>query len=141
MIIAIVILSVLVLAETGFIFWLLKVLKNTFSITENLVDIAQGKSPRAMQEAYDGKYYPATVIATVHFNAEQEMTITDFSRYESHKVVCFSIHTPQSINEYYQCDIESLGDEAMEEASKPVIFKNVVVYAPREGMWTWKPAE
>lgn len=141
MIIAIIILSVLVLAETGFIFWLLKVLKNTFSIIESALDMAAGKTPRNLATAYDGQYYPATVIATVHFNAEQEMTITDFSQYESHKVVGFSIHTPQSINEYYKYDIESLGEEAIEEVSKPVIFKNVVVYAPREGMWTWKPAE
>lgn len=141
MIIAIVILACCLVAALAFIFWLSQILKNTFTITADLTDIIANKAPRSLQTAYDGQYYPATVIATVHFNSDQDMTITDFSLYETKKIVGFSIFTPQSLNEYYKCDIESLGEEAIAEAMKPVIFKNVVVYAPKEGMWTWKSAE
>ena len=86
MAVVIVILAVLLLGAAAFIFWLLKVLKNTFSITENLIDMAQGKSPRAMKEAYDGKYYPATVIAQVKFDQPHEGKVVDWSLYEEKKI-------------------------------------------------------
>ena len=79
MIVAIVILSILLIGAIAFIFWLLGVLKNTFSIVEDMSDFAQGRTPRSFKEAYDGKYYPATVIAQLKFNSPEEMSITDFS--------------------------------------------------------------
>ena len=141
MIIALVILSCIVIAETAFIFWLSKVLKNTFEITQNTMDILMNKPPRNLQEAYDGKYYPATVFATIQFNANQEMTITDFSRYEDKKIVGFIIYTPKSMDEWYGYDLSELSDEAKEKLAQPAIFKNAIVFAPKEGMWTWKSSE
>lgn len=36
---------------------------------------------------------------------------------------------------------EELDDEIREALGGPTIFKDVIVYAPKEGMWTWKSAE
>ena len=141
MIVAIIILSTLLLAALAFIFWLCQVLKNTFEIAENMMDMVENKIPRSLRTAYDGKYYPATVIAKMEFEAPQEMTITDFSLYESKKIVGFTIYTVDSMEKYYGNIMKDLDDIELELLSKPAIFKNVIVYAPKEGMWTWKSAE
>ena len=139
MIIAVIVLSMLVLAETGFIFWLLKVLKITFEVIEQAMDMAQGKTPAKFKAAYDGKYYPATVISQVKFNCDKEMIITDFSMYEDKKIVGFTICTKESMRDYLGAAADDIPDEVLEETfGTPTIFKNVVVYAPREGTWTWK---
>ena len=142
MIIAIIILSVLLAGAVAFIFWLLQVLKNTYEIVENAMDMALGKTPRNYKEAYDGKYYPATVISQVKFDCDSEMVITDFSLYESKKIVGFTLCTKESPKEYAGVAAEDIDEEILEEAfCTPSIFKNVIVYAPMEGMWTWKSAE
>lgn len=132
MVAAIIILSLLVLAETLFIFWLFEVLKNTFEIVQDLSDMANGKIPKGYKKAYDGKYYPATVVATIQFESPQRMTVTDFSMYESKKIVGFTIYTSETMKEYF-------GEDADDgEKSKTAIFKDVIVYSPIEGVWTWK---
>lgn len=142
MAVVIIILAVLLLGATAFIFWLLKVLKNTFSITENLIDMAQGKSPRAMKEAYDGKYYPATVIAQVKFDQSYEGKAVDWSLYEEKKIVGFTMMTTDKVEDYYGKEfIEMLGEEDLEELTSPVIIKNALVYAVREDDWFWKSAQ
>ena len=142
MAVVIVILAVLLLGAAAFIFWLLKVLKNTFSITENLIDMAQGKSPRAMKEAYDGKYYPATVIAQVKFDQPHEGKIVDWSLYEEKKIVGFIMMTTDKVEDYYGKEfIEMLDEEDLEELTSPVIIKNALVYAVREDDWFWKSAQ
>jgi hypothetical protein len=142
MAVVIVILAVLLLGAAAFIFWLLKVLKNTFSITENLIDMAQGKSPRAMKEAYDGKYYPATVIAQVKFDQPHEGKIVDWSLYEEKKIVGFIMMTTDKVEDYYGKEfIEMLDEEDLEELTSPVIIKNALVYAVREDDWFWKLAQ
>lgn len=142
MAVVIVILAVLLLGATAFIFWLLKVLKNTFSITENLIDMAQGKSPRAMREAYDGKYYPATVIAQVKFDQPHEGKVVDWSLYEEKKIVGFIMMTTDKVEDYYGKEfIEMLDEEDLEELTSPVIIKNALVYAVREDDWFWKSAQ
>lgn len=142
MAVVIVILAVLLLGATAFIFWLLKVLKNTFSITENLIDMAQGKSPRAMKEAYDGKYYPATVIAQVKFDQPHEGKVVDWSLYEEKKIVGFIMMTTDKVEDYYGKEfIEMLDEEDLEELTSPVIIKNALVYAVREDDWFWKSAQ
>ena len=142
MIIAIVILSVLLVGAVAFIFWLLQVLKNTYEIVEQAMDMAQGKTPQKYKTAYDGKYYPATVISQVKFNCDEEMLITDFSMYEEKKIVGFTVCTKETIREYIGAAADDLPDDLLEETfTTPTIFKNVVVYAPMEGMWTWKSAE
>ena len=142
MAVVIIILAVLLLGATAFIFWLLKVLKNTFSITENLIDMAQGKSPRAMKEAYDGKYYPATVIAQVKFDQPHEGKVVDWSLYEEKKIVGFIMMTTDKVEDYYGKEfIEMLDEEDLEELTSPVIIKNALVYAVREDDWFWKSAQ
>ena len=142
MIIAIIILSVLLIGAVAFIFWLLQVLKNTYEIIENAIDMALGKTPRNYKKAYEGRYYPATVISQVKFNCDYDMIIRDFSMYEDKKIVGFTICTTETMREYLGAQGEDIPDETLEEAiGKPSIFKNVVVYAPMEGMWTWKSQE
>lgn len=140
--IVIAILAVLLLGAAAFIFWLLGVLKNTFHITENLVDLLQGKSPRAMKEAYDGKYYPATVIAQVKFGQPSEGKIVDWSLYEEKKIIGFFMLTTDKPEDYYGKEfIEHLEEEELEELLKPVIIKNALVYAVKEDDWFWKSVE
>ena len=142
MIVAIVILSVLLLGAVAFIFWLLQVLKNTFEVVEQAMDIAQGKTPKQFKTAYDGKYYPATVISQVKFNCDKEMIITDFSMYEDKKIVGFTVCTTETIQEYIGAAADDIPDDLLEETfATPTVFKNVIVYAPMEGMWTWKSQE
>lgn len=142
MAVVIVILAVLLLGAAAFIFWLLKVLKNTFSITENLIDMAQGKSPRAMKEAYDGRYYPATIIAQVKFDQPHEGKVVDWSLYEEKKIVGFIMMTTDKVEDYYGKEfIEMLDEEDLEELTSPVIIKNALVYAVREDDWFWKSAQ
>jgi hypothetical protein len=142
MVIAIIVLSILLAGALAFIFWLLQVLKNTYEIIENAMDMALGKTPRDYKKAYDGKYYPATVILQIKFNCDSEMVITDFSMYEDKKIVGFTIYTKESMQEYMDMAADDIPDEILEETiGTPAIFKNVIVYAPMEGMWTWKSQE
>jgi hypothetical protein len=142
MIVAIVILSFLLVGAVAFIFWLLQVLKNTFEVIEQAMDMAQGKTPTKFKTAYDGKYYPATVISQVKFNCDKEMVITDFSMYEDKKIVGFTVCTKETIQEYIGAAADDFDDDILKETfGSPTIFKNVVVYSPVEGMWTWKSAE
>ena len=46
-----------------------------------------GKTALKYKTAYDGKYYPATVITQVKFNCDQESIIVDFSMYDTKKIV------------------------------------------------------
>lgn len=142
MVIAIIVLSILLAGALAFIFWLLQVLKNTYEIVENAMDMALGKTPRDYKKAYDGKYYPATVILQIKFNCDSEMVITDFSMYEDKKIVGFTIYTKESMQEYIGAAADDIPDEILEEViGTPTILKNVIVYAPMEGMWTWKSQE
>ena len=146
MIVAIVILSILLAGAIAFIFWLLGVLKNTFEIVESTLDMAAGKTPPRMKEAYDGKYYPATVISQIQFGCDSETVITDFSMYKDKKIVGFILQTKETALEYIGANLEAVEDEeVLSELEKtlgePTVFKNVLVYAPWEGMWTWKAAD
>lgn len=142
MTVVIIIMGVVIAGLSALIFLLWQVLKNTLSALESIADIKSGKTPAKLKEAYDGQYYPATVIAQIQFDAPQQMTVADFSRYdmESRKgLVGFFICTQQSAADYYGDEIEMLEeDEANELFGRPAIFKDVLVYAPMEGMWTWK---
>ena len=130
------------LAQSPLFFWLLQVLKNTFEVVEQAMDMAQGKTPKQFKTAYDGKYYPATVISQVKFNCDKEMIITDFSMYEDKKIVGFTVCTTETIQEYIGAAADDIPDDLLEETfATPTVFKNVIVYAPMEGMWTWKSQE
>lgn len=142
MIVAIIILSILFTGSVAFIFWLLGVLKNTFKIIDSSLDMAMGKTPKQFRAAYDGKYYPAIVISQVKFKCDSDMIITDFSMYEDKKIIGFTICTTETMREYVGAQGDGIPDEILEESlGKPSVFKNVIVYAPWEGMWTWKSQE
>lgn len=142
MIVAIIVLSILLVGSIAFIFWLLGVLKNTFKVIDSSLDMAAGKIPKKFRAAYDGKYYPATVISQVKFECDSDMIITDFSMYEDKKIIGFTICTRETMREYIGAQGDDIPDEILEEGlGKPTMFKNVIVYAPWEGMWTWKSQE
>lgn len=145
MIIAIIILATLLAAAAVIIFCLGKVLKNTFDMTTGLMDLIENKQPRTLRKAYNDKYYPATIIAQVKFNSEWEGTVTDFSMYETHKIVGITVMTKESVNDYYGEEViaalEEIGDEAVEALHEPMIMKNKLVYEVAEGVWAWKSAE
>lgn len=142
MVVAIIILSILLAGAIAFIFWLFRVLKNTFNIVEASLDMVSGKPSEKFGKAYDNKYYPATVISQVKFNSDSEMMIVDFSMYEEKKIIGFTIYTNESEREYIGVQGDDIPDGILEEAfGTPTIFKNAIVYAPWEGMWTWKSAD
>ena len=143
MIIAIIILGVLLAVAAAIIFCLYRVLKNTFSMTEELLNIVEGKQlPQFSRKAYNDVYYPATIIAKINFNAEWEGQITDFSMYDKYKIVGLTIMTKESAAEYYGMDIvselEEIGEEALAALNEPVIMKNKLVFEISEGIWAWK---
>lgn len=141
----IIILTTLLVAAAAFIFWLLKVLKNTFDMTEGLMDIIENKQPMKLKKAYNDKYYPATVIAQLKFNAEWEGQITDFSLYDEYKIVGITIMSKESKEKYYGADLvaelEEIGEDVVAQLTKPVIMKNKIIYEVSEGVWAWKSAE
>lgn len=138
MVAAIIILSVLLIGSIAFIFWLFKVLKNTCEIINFSLNTLMGEMP----EAYDGKYYPATVISQIKFGCESEMVITDFSEYKSKGIVGFILYVRESMREYIGALGDDIPDEILEMTlGKPTAFKNAIVYAPVEGMWIWKSQE
>lgn len=142
MAIAIIILVILLLSAVAFIFWLLQVLKNTLETTDGLVQLLDGKTPKQLKKAYNGKYYPAAIVAKIIFNSPSEGKIVDFSMYEKYKLVGFTILTQDSPDKYYGKDfLDSLDDEAKQELDTPVLIKKALVYEVTEGNWLWKSAD
>jgi hypothetical protein len=148
MIITIIILSILLAAAIGIIFWRCGVLKNTSKILDfGDLDISFSSVPMNLfspQTAYDGKYYPATVILTTKYDQPQEGIVTDFSIYEEKNIIGFTAlikntfenNVKQILNINIPDDVPI---ELIEEAiNTPTVMKNVVVYSPIEGVWTWK---
>ena len=149
MIIAIIILSILLAAAIGIIFWRCGVLKNTSKILDfEGLDISFSSIPMnrfSPQTAYDGKYYPATVILTTKYDQPQEGIITDFSMYEEKNIIGFTALIKDTFENNIKqilkiCNIpDDIPIEMIEEAvNTPTVMKNVVVYSPIEGVWTWK---
>ena len=138
--IAIIILSILLTLAAGVIFCLIKVLK---MLPEMILSKELGP-----QEAYDGKYYPATVLVQLVHGSEEEKTVTDFSMYESKGIVAFTLYFKENLKSYIKrtgCielteEEEMLSDNELNElfSYKPTMYKNAVVYAIGEGMWTYK---
>lgn len=149
MIIAIIILSILLAAAIGIIFWHYRVLKNTSKIL-NFEDLdilfsSIQTTKLSPQTAYDGKYYPATVILTTQYGQPQEGIITDFSMYEEKNIIGFTALIKDTFENHVKqmlkiCNVpDDVPIEMIEEAMNiPTVMKNVVVYSPIEGVWTWK---
>lgn len=144
MIIGIIILAILLAAAIAFIFWLLKVLKNTLNIIETY----------SLTTAYDGKYYPAHVILQAQYGSPYNGRIVDWSMYDSHKIVGFTILMTEKFEEFYSekeiakmlnIPVEEISEEILEivknETLKPKMIKNVLVYAVEEDEWIWKHME
>lgn len=149
MIIVIIILSILLAAAIGIIFWHYRVLKNTSKILDfEGLDISFSSIPMnrfSPQTAYDGKYYPATVILTTKYGQPQEGIITDFSMYEEKNIIGFTALIKDTFENHVKqmlkiCNVpDDVPIEMIEEAMNiPTVMKNVVVYSPIEGVWTWK---
>ena len=140
-----IILGVLLAVAAAIIFCLVKVLKNTFLMTEGLLDIIDGKQPGALKKAYNGVYYPATIIAQIKYNSEWEGQITDFSLYDKYKIVGLTIMTKESVAEYFGSEMmgafEEIGEAALAQIYEPVIMKNKLVFEIAEGVWSWKSAQ
>lgn len=138
MLIAIIGLSIALLIAGAFIFYLLKVLKNTFQTCNYLFE----EYCVVAEIAYDNQYYPATVIAKLEFGAPQESKIVDWSLYETQKIIGFTFYLPVSVEEYYgKALFQSLDKKYQELLNQSMIVKhNAIVYAPKEGEWAWKLA-
>lgn len=141
MITAIIVLSVLLAGCAAFIFWLLRMLKNTFLITETLVEMVDqkpnGKTGRKGDAAYNGIYYPCHLIIQTEYEADYEGTITDFSRYEENKVVYFRVMTKDTPERYWK-RYNEMSEEERAEILEPGFIPNAQVYEIREGVWIWK---
>ena len=146
----IIILATLLAAATAFIFWRLKVLKNTLNITGTLLE----KPLNSLTIAYDGKYYPAHVILQAQYESPYNGRIVDWSMYDSHKIVGFTILMTEKFEEFYSekeiakmlnIPVEEISEEILEivknETLKPKMIKNVLVYAVEEDEWIWKHME
>lgn len=123
MVIAIIILSavcgVLLLA----LFLALRALSHAVDILETSKNIAQ-------ETSYDGVEYPCTLITFRKFLAEYDGIITDFSLYESERIIAMTTYYTRPANE----EEELLGDA-------PLILQNAIVYQPMEGVFSFKLKE
>ena len=144
MIIAIIILNILLVAAGAFIFLLMKVLKNIFTISFSQSKEMLKSELKNFDEAYDNKYYPATIILTTQYNQPNEGIITDFSMYEEKNIIGFTGLIKESFEDYITNSplsmfIKEIPIELIKEIfNKPTIIKDVIVYSPIEGVWTWK---
>ena len=142
MVAAIIVLGFLLIGAVAYIFWLLQVLKNTFKIIETSQDLAAGKVPEEFRKAHDGKYYSASVILQMRFEEDSEMVVTDFSMYEDKKIIGFTICTKETMREFIGVENDGIPDDILRQIlEKPTMVKDVIVYAPWEGVWTWKYPE
>lgn len=123
----IIILATLLAAATAFIFWLLKVLKNTLNMTDGLVQLLDGKTPKQLRTAYNNKYYPATAVVQVKYGSNSEG-----------KIVGFTIFTKDQPQDYYGEIYNTLTEDEADELLEPILIKNVLVYEVQEGDWLWK---
>ena len=147
MIALVIILSCLAaLSGAAIIFYKSQVSKNTCSNTKT------GSPQFKRYQAYDNKYYPATVIANLVTDAPYEARVSDWSKYESHNVVFFTLYTTESAADYFEIDavLEELGitdpsAEDRELAANVVardwrkfrVYKDAIVYAVEENNWLW----
>ena len=134
MIVALVIVSILLIGSLALNFLLIKVLKNT---SEKIIAVKNYLSEMEClneEKAYDGKYYPGAVLLTLRYECENEMIITDFSRYDDLGIIGITCCESEK---YPSEEFEKLG-LSRDEVERPQYIPNAVVYSPREGFWKWK---
>ena len=125
-----IILTGLVTLLSALIFLLWGVLKNTYFTMKEL----QIEKELNSDVAYDGKYYPGSVIATMKYECEEEMIVADFSQYEEKGLIGITI---LSKDPYPEKELLPLGI-TREEAERPHLYPNVTVFQLKEGYWKWK---
>ena len=154
MIVAIIILSILAIAEAEIIFLLWKVLFCTFGNLENVLSAVQGYSEMfdeladltniKYEKAYDGKYYPCTLFMSINFENPHTEIIADFSLYEKKKIIGLNIKTEESLDDYIKKNemLAAYKDTEVEKNKEcHIVIPKVIVYSPMEGVWTWKYME
>ena len=145
MIALVIILSCLAaLSGAAIIFYKSQVSKNTCSNTKT------GSPQFKRYHAYDGKYYPATVIANIITDAPYEARISNWSKYESHNIVFFTLYTKEHAADYFDVDYilkeagitdpsaedRQLAAEAIAKTCRKYkIYKDAIVYAVEENNW------
>lgn len=122
--VALIITIVIAVALVAFIFFLCWVLKNTFkTFICSSFDSIVSELPIDLETAYDGKYYPCTLLLQIDKTTDGTHTqIYDFSLYDSRKLVGLQIIT----------------DEFDEDEYGTHIIPHAIVYQPFEGDWLWK---
>ena len=131
-------------------------LKKTFKTTfELLGGCCPDQENINLESAYDGKYYPGTLILQTNFNMPKEEIIVDFSMYETKKIIGYTVNITESPPTLEQVvggkeNLELLKNEfgydeelykkMFLNVNKPTIHKNVLVYQPIKGLWKWKSA-
>lgn len=123
--IALIITIIIAVALAAFIFFLCWVLKNTFkTFISSSIGSMISELPIDLETAYDGKYYPCTLLLSIQKSNDGTHTqIYDFSMYDSHKIVGLQIVSDEFEDE----------DEYGEH-----IVPHAIVYQPFEGDWLWK---
>ena len=102
-------------------------------MTDGLVQMLDGKTPKQLKTAYNNKYYPATAVVQVKYGNNSEGKIVDFSLYERYKIVGFTIFTKDQPQDYYGEIYNTLTEEEANELLEPILIKNVLVYEVQEG--------
>jgi hypothetical protein len=138
MVIVLTIVSMVAVFEAIIIFFLRKVLKNTFSILDEYIDGVVNDMPKDFKTAYNGVYIPATVIVQLNFECDQYLHVVDWSMYEDKKIVGFITNTTQTPQAFFG---QAATEDELEELKEPMIIPNAVVYEVKEGVWYWKPSE
>ena len=119
--ILLIVLLILCVASAAIIFFLSRVLKNTYK--ELIKMVIEDELNFDLDSAYDGKYYPCTLFLDVTRGSPHER-IYDFSLYESHNVI----------------GVKLVIDEDDEELYGTKIIPRAIVYQAMEGCWMWKPS-
>lgn len=134
MIILLGIVSVLLIASLAFNFFFIRFLKNTYEKLTKAQELILTLDCVHNEKAYDDKYYPCTLITQLKYDCEDEIVVTDFSRYETDKVVGIFVCSKEP---YPEEEFAELGFER-DEVEQPQILPKMIVYSPREGFWKWK---
>lgn len=140
MAIVLAIVSVILLLSLAFNLILWKVLKNTF---HTLIEAeTMLKSDFCEGIAYDDNYYYCKLLMmTIEFEQPHTQMIADFSLYDEKQVIGLSIKTKHTMKHYFSKMPEAYitQKEAFGDKEAHVMIPSAVVYAPAEGVWTWKP--
>ena len=134
------IVSVILLLSLTFNLILWKVLKNTF---RTLIETEAALDSNFCEGiAYDDNYYYCKLLMmTIEFEQPHTQMIADFSLYEDKQIIGLSIKTKHTMKHYFSKMPEAydMQKEAFGNREAHVMIPCAVVYAPAEGVWTWKP--